>query len=102
MERRTSDPSSDKPNTSQVSLPLFLRVLAHVWRLVSRMNFLLFGLSSSSHWIERVTLRAFSFSSKFFGERKCQLNMKQRVGFVTVTSELKTVLKSSYFHSAGH
>lgn len=81
MDTCTSLPSLHISNTLQVSPPLaaFCRVLAQVWRVVSRMYFLLFGWSSSDHWIERETVRAFLFSPKFFRERKCHFNTEQRL-----------------------
>lgn len=95
MDTCTSLPSLRIFNTLQVSPPLaaFRRVLAQVWRVVSRMYLLLFGWSSSDHWIERQTGRAFLFSPTFFRERKCHLNTEQRL-----------FQNSSQFHSAaqGH
>lgn len=67
MDSSTAVPSLDTFVTSQVILPLavFFWVLAQVWKVVSKIYFHLFGSSSSHHWIKRLTLRTFLFSSKF-------------------------------------
>lgn len=95
MDIWTSLPSSDTSNISQVSLPLAVLpwLLAQVWRVVSRIYFLLGGRSSSDPWIERVTMRAFVSSSESFKESR----------FVTVTVEtqdcFKTLANSTQLHS---